>query len=246
MVTGTSGRGIHTVFPTQTLANIGDKLIATYTFTTPATVGTGRSTGFRAGLFDTLGRAGLEADITASSGSPNPVYGYYATGDEGLPGYMMDMDVGTGSEDIAFRRHETAVNVFAETPTGRLMGTTSGFTLLSPTGPDGAYVFAANTTYTGSFTITRISATEMELTGTLGAATHTVTDVFDSADIGMLGFWANSNTFGSSSSPNTADNGIDFSNVKIEFIPIPEPGSMILLLLGTSLVIGARRRRCNL
>jgi hypothetical protein len=107
-------------------------------------------------------------------------------------------------------------------------------------------VFAANTTYTGSFTITRISATEMELTGTLGAATHTVTDVFDSADIGMLGFWANSNTFGSSSSPNTADNGIDFSNVKIEFIPIPEPGSMILLLLGTSLVIGARRRRCNL
>src|SRR5687767_11277753 len=62
MVTGSSGRGIHTVFPTQTLSNIGDKIVATYTFTTPATVGSGAS-GFRAGLFDTLGRSGLDADI---------------------------------------------------------------------------------------------------------------------------------------------------------------------------------------
>ena len=56
MVTGSSGRGIHAIFPTQTLANVGDRLVATYTFTTPATVG--RTTGpavFRVGLFDTLG-----------------------------------------------------------------------------------------------------------------------------------------------------------------------------------------------
>src|SRR5688572_2836205 len=59
MVTGTSGRGIHTVFPSQTLANVGDRLAVTYTFATPATVGTGASGGFRVGLFDTLGRAGL-------------------------------------------------------------------------------------------------------------------------------------------------------------------------------------------
>ena len=238
MVTGTSGRGIHTVFPTQTLANVGDKLVAMYTFTTPATVGSGRTAGFRVGLFDTLGRA-LDADISASSGSPNSLYGYYATNTPGLPGYMLDMDIGTGAEDLSFRQLDTPVNVFAETPTGRLMGTTTGFTQLSPTGPDGAYVFAANTTYTGSFTITRISATEMELTGTLGAATHTVTDTFDSTDIGMLAFWANSNVFGSSSSPNTADNGIDFSNVKIEFIPIPEPSAILLGAMALSLM-GAR------
>src|SRR5687767_15136913 len=30
MVTGSTGRGIHTVFPTQTLANVGDRLVATY------------------------------------------------------------------------------------------------------------------------------------------------------------------------------------------------------------------------
>src|SRR4026208_2531028 len=39
MVTGTCGRGIHGIFPTQTLANVGDKLVATYAFTTPATIG---------------------------------------------------------------------------------------------------------------------------------------------------------------------------------------------------------------
>jgi hypothetical protein len=238
MVTGGSGRGIHTVFPMQTLANAGDKLVATYTFTTPATVGRGTAA-FRVGLFDTLGRAGLDADVSASSGSPNPVYGYYATNDPGLPGYMLDMDVATGTEDFSFRQHETAVDVPNQTPTGRLMGTTTGFTTLSPTGPDGAFTFAPNTTYTGSFTIERISATELELTGTLGAASHSVTDVFDSANVGMLVFWANSNIFGSSSTPNTADNGIDFSHVRVEFFPIPEPSAFLLGAMALSLV-GAR------
>ncbi|MEX2310783.1 MAG: PEP-CTERM sorting domain-containing protein [Pirellulales bacterium] len=242
MVTGTAGRGIHTVFPTQTLANAGDKLIATYTFTTPQTVGSGGSS-FRVGLFDTLSRAGLDGDITASSGSPNSLYGYHGTNTPGLPGYMMDMDVRTsGTEDLNFRQHGTAV-VAGSTPTGRLMGTTTGFTSISPSGPDGAYAFFPNTTYTGSLTITRSSATEMELTGTLGAANHTVTATFDSADIGMLAFWANSNIFGNSSSPNTPNNGIDFSNVTIEFIPIPEPSAVILGLLGIAAMVSAQRRR---
>ena len=105
MVTGTSGRGIHTVFPTQTLANVGDKLIATYTFTTPATVGTRGTAAFRVGLFDTLGRAGLDADVSASSGTPNSLYGWGTglrrwPGTAGLPGYMMDMDVGTAAPKI--------------------------------------------------------------------------------------------------------------------------------------------------
>ncbi len=229
MVTGTSGRGIHGIFPTQTLANVGDKLVATYTFTTPATIGSGATGAFRVGLFDTLGRAELDANVNASSGSPNAHYGWGTgaggPGTAGLPGYMMDMDMLTGADDLSFRKHDSGtVN-----PTGRLMGTTTGFTQLSPTGPDGAYAFTANTTYTGSISITRISATEMELTGTLDAASHSVTDVFDSASFGMLAFWANSNIFGSSNTPNVADNGIDFSNVRIEFIAIPEPGSLVLL-----------------
>jgi hypothetical protein len=239
MVTGSSGRGIHAVFPTQNLSNIGDKLIATYTFTTPATIGTAATAGFRVGLFDTLGRAGLNGDVSASSGSPNSLYGYFATNTVGLPGFMMDMDVGTGAEDISFRKLDTPVT--ASTPTGRLMGTTTGFTQLSPTGPDDAYAFAANTTYTGSFTITRASATDVELAGALGAATHTLTTPFESLDYGMLAFWANSNVFGSASTVNTPNNGIDFSNIKIEFVPVPEPTSVALLALGLSIL--ARRTR---
>jgi len=244
MVTGTSGRGIHTVFPTQTLANVGDKLVATYTFTTPATVGTPGSGAFRAGLFDTLGRAGLDADVSASSGSPNAVYGWGTgaggPGTAGLPGYMMDMDVGGSAEDLNFREHDAGtVN-----PTGRLMGTTTGFTSISPSGPDGAYSFTPNTTYTGSLTITRLNATEFEITGALGAATHMVTDAFDSDSFGMLAFWANSNTFGSSSTPNTADNGIDFSNVRIEFIPIPEPaGAALGVAFAGALILWRRLNR---
>jgi hypothetical protein len=243
MVTGGSGRGIHTVFPTQTLSNVGDKIIATYTFTTPATIGTGLGTSFRVGLFDTLGRAGLNGDVSASSGLPNSLYGYFATNTPGLPGYMMDMDVGTGTEDLAFRQLDTPVT--ATTPTGRLLGTTTGFTQID-NGPDGAYAFAVSSTYTGSLTITRTSATDVQITGTLGAATYSVTDAFDSTSYGMLAFWANSNVFGNSSTAgeagtNAPNNGIDFSNVKIEFVPVPEPSSMALLAIGLGLA--ARRRR---
>src|SRR3954447_2787886 len=169
MVTGSSGRGIHGIFPTQTLANVGDSLVATYTFTTPGTIGTAQTAGFRVGLFDTLGRSGLDADITSSSGSPNSLYGLYSAGTVGLPGYMMDMDVGTGTEDFNFRQLDTPVNVPSQTPTGRLLGTTTGFTSFA-NGPDGAYTFAANTTYTGSLMLTRTSATDLQITGTLGSA----------------------------------------------------------------------------
>jgi hypothetical protein len=191
MVTGSTGRGIHTVFPTQTLANVGDRLVATYTFRTPANVGSGGAAGFRAGLFDTLGRAGLDADIEASSAAPSPLYGLFSTPTAALPGYMLDMDVGTGTEDINFRQHDTVPT--AATPTGRLMGTTTGFTNVSPS---------------------------------------------------MLQFWANSNLFGVSNTPGEANNGIDFSNVRIEFIPVPEPASLVLFGL-CWMMISARGCRGN-
>src|SRR3954470_17179543 len=47
LVSGTSGRGIHTVFPTQTLTNVGDKIVATYTFKTPATIGQNLASSFK-------------------------------------------------------------------------------------------------------------------------------------------------------------------------------------------------------
>ena len=123
------------------------------------------------------------------------------------------------------------------------MGTTTGFTQFSPTGVNSGYTFTANTTYTGSFTITRISATDMQLTGTLGTYSHSNTDTFDSADFGMIAFWANSNVFGSANTSNTPNNGIDFSNIKIEFVHVPEPATFSMLgMAGVLLAVGFRRR----
>jgi hypothetical protein len=106
-------------------------------------------------------------------------------------------------------------------------------------------VFAANTQYTGSISVTRLNATDYTITGTLttpaGTTTHSVTDAFDSDSFGMLAFWANSNIFGSSGTPGAADNGIDFSNVKIEYTSVPEPASLSLVVLACGLV--ARRSR---
>jgi hypothetical protein len=149
----------------------------------------------------------------------------------------MDMDVNTGAtSDLNFRQHDTPVNIPSQTPTGRLMGTTTGFTSFT-SGPDTGYAFAPNTTYTGSIELKRLNPTQMQVTGKLGTATHSTTDTFDSADIGMLAFWSNSGLFGSSSTPNTPDNGIDFSNVRIEVVP--EPGSAALLVL-TAMLLGTQ------
>src|SRR6187200_2268723 len=93
LVTGTSGRGIHGTFPTQTL-NVGDTLKATFTFTTPATVGTNLQAALRVGLFD--GNASTSADLNSSSGSPNAAY-------NSLQGYLMDYDVNFSTANIQFR-----------------------------------------------------------------------------------------------------------------------------------------------
>ena len=239
LVTGSSGRGIHTTFPAQTLANAGDSLVLTYTFTTPTTVGSGSSSAFRVGVYGTLGRA-LNAHISASSGTPNPLYGWSVgnggAGDAGLPGYMLDYDVNTGAgADINFREHNTG------SATGRLMATTSGFSNFT-SGPDAGYTFDPNTSYTGSITLTRDGSGGIDLTGTIGGSTYTVNDPApDTYEFGFLGFHANSNQFGSSNSAGNPDNGLDFTNVTVEFNSIPEPSSMGLLLLGG--ILGMRRRR---
>ncbi|TWT99458.1 hypothetical protein Pla108_03970 [Botrimarina colliarenosi] len=241
LVTGSSGRGIHTVFPTQTLSNLGDSVKATYTFTAPATVGTG-SGSFRVGLFDTLGRAGLDGDVSASSGSPNALFGWSVVnggpGDPGLPGYLMDMDVNDGTDDLNIRKHIT------NSATGRLMSTTGNGSFSSlGNGDNNVYSFAANTEYTGSMSMTRISATEVEIAGTLGAASFSITDTFDSIDVGMLAFHVNSNQFGSSSTAGDPNNGIDFSNVTIEFSSVPEPSTLICAIGSLIFYPGFGRRR---
>ena len=61
----------------------------------------------------------------------------------------------------------------------------------------------------------------MQITGTLGSATHSVTDTFDSANVGMLAFWVQFGFVRVVEDSRAPDNGIDFSNVNIEFVPEP-------------------------
>eukprot|EP00752_Nemacystus_decipiens_P015226 g13559.t1 len=215
LVTGTSGRGLHTVFAPQTLDDVGDKLTVSFTFTTPTTVG-GGSNAFRVGLFDSLGQAGLDADVSASSGTPNALYGYGTgaggPGSQKLPGFVAIIDVNNGAaSDISFREHTQSTL----DGSGRLLATTSGFDTLGSSGPDEGDLFAASTQYNGELMVERISATEFEYTYTIAGASHSVIDdSIDSEVFDFLGFHANSNIFGSSGTAGEPDNGIDFSNAR--------------------------------
>jgi hypothetical protein len=59
----------------------------------------------------------------------------------------------------------------------------------------------------------------------------------------LLGFHVNASIFGSANTVNTANNGIDFSNIKIEVTSVPEPSALLLAALGTALF--RLKRRCR-
>ncbi|MBX3432244.1 MAG: hypothetical protein KF847_02735 [Pirellulales bacterium] len=233
LVTGTSGRGIHGTFAAQTLANVGDTLTATFTFRTPATVANSASAGFKIGLFDSNSSA-LNQDISASSGSPNALY-------NPVLGYMLDFDLNTATANVQFRERTVA--------SGQLLATTADYTALSSGGA--VYAINANSVYTGVFSLMR-TASGLDLTGSLdgpgASTTFTASDLAPSTfAFDVLAFHANSNVFGSSPAVGAADNGIDFSNIKVEFSAVPEPSS--LLTCGAAAAIGvcaaalrARRR----
>jgi hypothetical protein len=230
LISGTSGRGIHGVFASQPLA-VNETLTSTYTFTTPATVGMNKSSALRLGLFDTTGHLpGLQADLTSSSTSPNAVY-------NNLSGYMIDFDVGTGSEDISLRERSNPAS-------GQLLATTDDYTSLG--GGGSAYSFAPNTTYTVEFSVTRQGTNEVWLIGSLYQGTNLLSThtEFDSSatatEFGMLAIHANSSTFGSTTTAGQGvDNGITFSNIKVEVItPAPaSPPTLDIALAGSNVVL---------
>ncbi len=210
LVSGGSGRGIRTTFDPQTLSE-GQTLQAIFTFTTPETVGTDRGSALRVGLYNKLERAELEGDLSASSKKPNVNY-------DGLPGYMIDFDVNPAdaqSANIEIRKHK-------DDQQGRLLGTTKGYQRLGGGGE--SYQFTPATTYTGTMAVKKL-ANGLEISGALEEAGELISqfsltdEPSDINHFGMLGFHVNSKTFGSSKKPGEADNGIDFSNVKVEVLP---------------------------
>lgn len=229
---GGSGRQIHALFATQTLANTGDSLTATVTFTTPATVAA-TNEDFRWGLFDHLGRTSasqLGQNTSYSSGSPNPDF-------SGLPGFYSELDVESSdpASDLNIRRSDPSTS-------GRLLATSSGFTSLG-SGPDIGYAIVANTSYTTSLIITRTAGNGLDITAEFLGNSFTVTDAAPASfDFGMLAFGSSSSAFGSNNNQGDPDNGIEITEVTVDFNPIPEPGSLALLGLG-GLALFSRRRK---
>jgi hypothetical protein len=232
VTTTTSGRGIHGTFGSQALG-IGDTLTASFTFNTPTTIGSAKQSAFRIGLFDTTGKPGLAADLSASSGTPNPIY-------NGVPGYMMDFDVNYASANIQFREHDLTQT------TGQLMANTTP-DYLSISSGGGVYSFTANTSYKGVLSLKRTGADTLDLTGSLyqGAtllSTYTGTDASGIVStLGMLAFHVTSGTFGGATGTLHPDNGIDFTNIKIEYAAVPEPSTIALLAIGAAGLLLRRR-----
>lgn len=203
---GTSGRGIHATFSPQTL-DVGDSMTATLTFSTPATVGTGRSSAFKFGLMD-LDDPQLASDV----GSSNPLW-------TGVPGYMIDFDVNTGSSaNVSVREHDLTDT------SGKFLVSTDEWDLISGSSSNG-YTFEALTSYVVVIKATRTNTGSMDIFASLSLASggepiasHTASDVDGTIanNFGLLGVTAGSNTFGSTNAAGQEDNGITFSNVKVE------------------------------
>lgn len=230
LVSGGSGRGIHGVFPSTSIG-IGETLVLTYTFTTPATVNTlgNKTDAFRIALMNS-GSTDMAQDFSASSSSPEPLL------DVPL-GYYTDFDVATSTDGVTLREG------IAVRSTGRLLGTSTGWDFMEDGGVT-AYEFLPNTTYTGTFLISLTGADALTLTsGIAGLTSHSNTDasapVITSFD--TVAFHVNSSVFGSSSNPGDPDNGIVFSNVRVEVIP--EPTTYAVLFGALALGIVAFRRR---
>ena len=215
LVTGGSGRGIRTTFDPQAISE-GQTLKATFSFTTPDTIGTDRDSALRFGFYDKLGRVDLEKDQSASSKKPNSLF-------DGLPGYMIDFDINLSNvseSNIDIRKHKNDTQ-------GRLLGTTKGYQRLAGGGSN--YQIESNQNYHATIAVKRV-ASGIEISGTLSQGdilltefsttddTDDTDDTDETMNFGMLAIHANSKTFGSSKKPNTPDNGIDFTRVKLEVL----------------------------
>lgn len=214
LVSGTSGRQIHALFETQTLAEAGDSLKATIVFSTPATVSpTGDD--LRIGLFDHLEQTSadeLGQNTSYSSSSPNELF-------SDLSGFYLEIDIENAdpATDFDVRTSDPSVS-------GRLLATSDGFTALG-SGPDVGYVIDPNSQYTVTLTLTRTESGTLEIQTDLGDDTHTSIDEAPSFSFGMLAMGASSGGLGStneaSDDPNIVnDNGIDIDSFTVEFLPI--------------------------
>ena len=244
LVSGTSGRQIHAVFPSQTLANPGDSITACVTFVTPQVVASNLTQSqfndlssavrdgarlssiptdgddLRIGLFSTsTTNGGLDQDISNSSSNSNSALN--------INGYAVELDVESAASenttDLEVREY------LAANASGRLLGTNGGTSSLTTDGSTGQYVFQPNTQYEVRQTYTLNDSGELDVAVEfLQSGTHLGTLNFTDTspatlEFGTLALGASSEAFGLSNDPGDPSNGIDISNVTITFGTASEP-----------------------
>lgn len=248
---GSSGRGFHGVFASQSIASVGDKITVTYSFTTPATVGD-KSTALKVGFFNSNGATAANPN-NDSEGSPraivgDPIHtqsslGSTDTGWDTVYGEAVDLDANfSGTSNFGFKSKTSTV------ATGRLLNSSTGWTSQG-SNVDGAYTIVANTSYTGTFSIENVGGGLYDLSASISSggselASETregktiAANTFD-----IVAFNHSSNAFGSTNSGGVADNGIDYTNIQVAFTQVPEPSAYALLLGAVAVVIAVARRK---
>ena len=198
---------------------IGETLRATLTFTpTSVVTAPGTSRGLRIGLynFSAAGATRLTADTFSTSGVGTNV-----------PGYMLNMNFAqTFTIDNPLQHMERT-----DVANTNLMGSTSQYTSLG-TGPSGVLnspAFASGTQYTLEFDIIRTAADSVDVVtkftgGSLNLAFTTSDTSGANLSFDALAIRLNNQ--------NDAAASFNFSEFKVELLPIPEPGTLALAALG--------------
>lgn len=232
---GPSGSALYLTYFTPSTAqtlNVGDKLQVTLSFNLNNVAAQNTSRGLRIGLFDFSGGTRVAAD-TFSTGA-----GTGAPGANVL-GYALNMNMGTtfgvaGPLQIMARTNTTSVN---------LMGASGDLFAIGGNGPGlaGDPAFAASTPYTMIFSATRSSATSVDIStaffGSGLAITNTVTDsTFNYTGFDAFAIRPAASTSGASM--------YNFTELKVEYLPVPEPSTIALAgLAAFGLVASYRRMR---
>lgn len=251
---GPSGRGFHGVFASQSIANTGDKITVTYSFTTPASVGD-KSTALKVGFFNSNGATVANAnndsngDPRATVGAPIHTQSSLGPTDSGwntVYGEAVDLDAnysGPGVSNFGFKSKISGLT------TDRLLNSSSGWASQG-SNVDDAYTIVANTSYVGTFSIENVGSDLYDLSATIssgGAVLASETregktiaaNAFD-----IIAFNHSGTAFGSTNAAGVADNGLDYTNIQASFTQVvPEPSAYALLLGGVAVMLAVARRK---